>query len=88
MARERRDRIDAYRHDTTGEIAPAHLIGETAGGYDLYSFEEGWHPVAQLEDESYVHSTRIRSDRDGNWIASTKGGVPSYRQMGGIATGV
>lgn len=65
------NRIDAYRDERTGEIAPPHRIGTTASGRNLYQAIDGWEPVCLQVgpdgEESYVPSTRVRCDRAGNW---------------------
>ncbi len=42
---------------TTGETAPAHLIGEDDDGHPVYQFIEGWEPNFTFE-----------CDEDGNWV--------------------
>ena len=55
--------IIELRNTATGEIAPAHRIGETEDGRALIQFVEGWEPVAGGE------AVALESDQDGNWIA-------------------
>lgn len=50
-------KFNEYRNLTTGETAPAHLIGTTEDGRQLYQAIEGWEPVGEYE-----------CDEDGNWI--------------------
>jgi hypothetical protein len=69
--RERRDRIDAYRCDATGEIAPAHYLGRTARGYPIYHHEPGWTPVA-MRDGRFEPSTRLRMTLGGDWVVMSR----------------
>lgn len=50
-----------YINIETGEVTPAHLIGTTVDGRNLYSQQEGW-----LPNFAYV------CDADGNWIEVTE----------------
>ncbi len=47
----------SYRNLATGETAPAHRIGETEDGRELFQAVEGWEPEFEYE-----------CDQDGNWI--------------------
>ncbi len=63
-------KIDAMRFDRTGEIEPAHLLGTTRTGKEIYKRYDGWTPVAMMEDGSYRDSTGLRLDRDANYIVA------------------
>jgi hypothetical protein len=67
MAREKRNRIDAYRNIKTGEIGGRHYIGQTKGGHSLYAPDSEWEPVARMEDGAYQPTSYLKCDRDGNW---------------------
>lgn len=54
-----------YRNLTTGETVPAHRIGTTEDGRELYQFVEGHKPAFAYE-----------SDEDGNWVRITTVRIP------------
>jgi len=49
--------FSGYYNLATGELAPAHLLGTTNDGRNLYCRVEGWRPNEPYEE-----------DADGNWI--------------------
>ncbi len=67
-ARESRRRIDAIRRLSTGEIAPAHEIGQTKTGKRVIAGSNNWEPVARMADGSYRPSAGVTLDRDFNWV--------------------
>lgn len=54
--------INCYRNDFTGELAPAHLLGNR-DGRPLYRALEGWTPVNAAGEP-----VAVDSDDDGNWM--------------------
>lgn len=61
-------KIANYRNDSTGELAPAHVLGNDAHGRTLYLGTCGWTPVDASGEE-----VDVEADADGNWtVASTK----------------
>lgn len=46
-----------YRNLATGELAPAHWIGQTEDGDELYQCVAGWEPTFEYW-----------LDQDGNWV--------------------
>jgi hypothetical protein len=66
--RPKANRIDAMRHDLTGEIGPAHMIGTTRSGKTIYARADGWSPVAEMKDGTYRDSTSYTMDVDYNYV--------------------
>lgn len=57
--------IRNYRNDSTGELAPPHVLGTDDGGRKLYKSADGWTPVDHNGDE-----VAVECDADGNWLVA------------------
>lgn len=61
-----------YRNDSTGELAPPHVIGADTEGRKLYKSVEGWTPV-----DRDGNAVSVECDEDGNWTVGETQPDPS-----------